>query len=453
MKKIWGYLLCIAIVSACSLGVLFTGGATINNVKASTTPANPNNITIQYNDDYKIPEENKVNLIEHQKESHGGQTYDNKFVKFGKVENEQVTLYGGYASAAGTTGTFYIFLENGQQFDPQQESNEASWFYIHRADSITSPYNEDAVYIGDGFANSRSTVHYTFGDYGVYRVQIFTYAIVGGVTTHYVNTFIFVVQMEEPRIGQKFEGTNPSHYGPDGANVRYYKQSVKVDTTDKNDKSIEGTRIMLGFAVDNRDRDKAVNPEIVETIGYTIEEIKRETIRNKKKEIISNEEVSRKTIPNADFFLQLAVPLKDMKTYDDDGRITSDKFTFKLGNNKEVINGEYVITFTVKYNEYRNVTVEGQGTMVTGTAARAKIKATIIFEDQPKSFPVWGSLLICAAILAALGLGYYGCNYVIQYAQVNNIRKEQHAQMKRAETDRANIERLRDSMAADSSDK
>jgi len=465
MKKLWGFLLCIGIISVCSLGMLFTGGTSrINNVKAAGPALN--NLEVKYHDDYNLKEEDgkQVDLIEHQKKEYSATTYDYQPVRFKeeyfeKYENGE---YGYFTSAAGTTATITVTLKNNLKAGDGDSIDPDSWIVVQRATSLsgsdatwtTLSYGGDSRYdfVGGGYSNDPINVksNYNFGEYGVYRLQIFTYLGAGGPGNVFINTFIFVVPMEEPKIDAMF---NDNWEYKDGkktpwSGIIYSKQFVKADKT-KDGKTTEGTRITLGFLVDDRDHDRTGNPIIYAqaygNTGYKVKEIIEE--KDKKGRILPNKEPTEKPIKNEDFFLQQIGTINIIEN----GEVESSKFTFKLKSGKEIINGKYVITFIVQYNEYNTVTANGAGKLITGSGARTEVNATIIFENAPKSFPVWASLLICAAILAALGLGFFGCNYVIQYTQVNNIKKEQHAQMKRAETDRQNIERLRESMAADTS--
>jgi len=415
MKKIWGIFICATIVLACGAVVLFTGGTGKQSVKASPFQGTESSLAINYTDNNKfVGTTKKLNDLQYKHES---------FVQFGEYEN-----CGAYM---GTKGTFTLALSSGRTL-VRSGTSATSWVEVTRAPSASE--TGSAVSVGSDLENTFAyngngtpTFSVAFSKIGYYQIKI--YHAAGGQNDNTV--LFFVVQKENPQIHADF-----AHYDSGFSGNRSELLVYSNLFPSKKVKSIH-----LGFAQKGGELGKS--PVIDQTFTPVI----KERVKNSAGVW---EDGQTATFLKAEF----DNPDNDAKT----GK-KWERWVFELApGTKKATNGVYKVTFRVKYDPFENMHWDGRlltpgvlsyGINEAANEAFREVDAFIEFRSGKPgtNFPVW-TLFMAAGIIAALGGGYYGMNYLIARSQKQHGTKQQQAQVQREETDRENLEKMRERMNA-----
>jgi len=383
MKKLWGVFLCGIIASACGLGVFFAVPA-LKVLRVNANTSIPNGLAVSYTDNGFFGD---------------GTTKDLKTIPYGPIP--YVVTFPEYehcGSYVGVQGTFVAEV-NGRTFMPVVGGE--SWYKVTYAESLTKMVaGEDVtdvgVSVGQNSGEKRS-FSVTYSQMGVYRIWINT------EFPAQIAQFDFVVKHRPPGYSAHFANSPAGDKKVLTARSNRWKKDTEIHLEFRHawgfvaeDARIKVSDGIKGIGVNG---DTAAFPSFLE---YTHER-----------------------------------PFNPQTGYE------YDRFVIKRKDGAKIINGEYKITFRVVFdNSYPDM--EKEGTIGTPSTSYYDVVTTIKFENAKDDSisPIW-IVLLMGGILAVLGAGWYGCNWVIRNSQVRHVAKQKQKQEKRTESDRANLEKMR----------
>jgi len=420
MKKIWGILVCVAIVLSCGAAAVFTKSSSVQSVRADSNPFDSTNGTfsIAYFDDSKIPSDKSKSL---------------KDINYGDTNIVWFSEYEGCGSYVGTTGTFIMAFSVGRTLNQINPTSGSSWINVQYGSDINMA-NPTAVTQVSGELNVMGTTasnttsakfSIKFSSMGCYQITIHTKA--NGVATD--TDLFFIVSLENPQIKADFPVyDNYSNFDGDRSTLSYYSNLF----TAKSDP------IALSFKQTGGRSEALSKPYIYQPSAPVIKKITYDKDGN----IIYDP-------ADATFLTATFVP----KGATGVGSI--DQWDFKLADGaKKAPDGFYSIKFRVKYMPFLNITPQGtildpkvlvNNTSPAADAAYRDVEAIVQFKTGAPgtTFPVW-TLFLCAGIILVLAGGYFGINYLIKRSEKQHARQRMQAQEDRAIIDRQNMERMRE---------